>query len=212
MMDLTSMPSLIVFGLGAFHGLNPAMGWLFAVARGMQEGHRAGVWRALGPLALGHALAIAAAVGAALAVGKVLPDDAVRGVAGVTLVGMGVSRLLRQRHPRWGGMRVSASGLTFWSFLVASAHGAGLMVLPLVLGSPGVHAGAPAHHAQASSLPMSGALATLIHGLGYLAATGGLAVLVYEKAGLGALKRFWFNLDVVWAAALVATGTLTVLL
>jgi hypothetical protein len=212
MIELTSMSSFLVFGLGAFHGLNPGMGWLFAVALGMQDGHRAGVWRALGPLALGHALAIAAAVGAALVAGAVLPADAVRGVAGLSLVGMGASRLLRQRHPRWGGMRVSAAGLTFWSFLMASAHGAGLMVLPLVLGSPGVHAEVSVHHAHASSLPMSGALATLIHGLGYLAATGTLAVLVYEKTGLGALRRCWLNLDIVWAAALVVTGTLTVLL
>lgn len=212
MVDLTAMPSFLLFGLGTFHGLNPGMGWLFAVALGMQEGRRAGVWRALGPLALGHALAIAAAVGAALLVGVVLPADTVRGVAGLSLVGFGVSRLLRQRHPRWGGMRVSAAGLTFWSFLMASAHGAGLMVVPIVLGSPGVHADTFAHHVHAASLPMNGALATLIHGLGYLAATAGLAVLVYEQAGLGALKRCWINIDVAWAAALVMTGALTVLL
>jgi hypothetical protein len=109
-------------------------------------------------------------------------------------------------------MRVSASGLTFWSFLMASAHGAGLMVLPLVLGSPGVYADAHAHDAHTASIPLDGAMATLIHGLGYLTATGAVAVLVYEKVGLRTLNRLWFNIDVVWAAALVATGALTVLL
>jgi hypothetical protein len=211
MMDFVASPSLVVFGLGAFHGLNPAMGWLFAVALGMQEGGRAGVWRALVPLALGHVLAIAATIAAAAAIGLVLPEASVRGVAGVSLLALGMSRLLHQRHPRWGRMRVGVAGLTFWSFLMASAHGAGLMVLPLVLGSPVVHATLHADHAAPGSTP-DGVVATLVHGAGYLLATGLVAVIVYEKTGLGLLRRLWFNVDVVWAAALVTTGMLTVLL
>jgi hypothetical protein len=122
-----------LFLLGAFHGTNPGMGWLFAVALGMQEGSRRAVWRALLPLGLGHALAIAAVILLAVLLGVMVPLPALRVPVALTLMGTGVYRLARHCQPRWGGMRVGMVGLTAWSFLMASAHGAGLMVLPVFL-------------------------------------------------------------------------------
>jgi hypothetical protein len=196
---------LALLALGALHGINPAMGWLFAVGAGLQARDRRAVWGALGPLALGHALAIGAAVLLAASLGLVVPPGALRWGVAAVLVGFGVLRLVRHRHVRWGGMRMDARELTVWSFLMASAHGAGLMVLPLVLGAA---PGDAHHHHGADGL---GAAAPLIHTVGYLAVTGVLAVVVYEKVGLRILRRAWLNLDPVWAAALMATGIGTML-
>ena len=113
------------------------MGWLFAVGRGLQERDRRAVWRALGPLAVGHALAIAVAVLLAIALGQMLPLRWLRWIVAAALLAVGVDGLVRHRHVRLGGMRVSARELATWSFLMASAHGAGLMVLPFVLGAAG---------------------------------------------------------------------------
>src|SRR5215467_2646863 len=98
--------------LGAFHGINPAMGWLFAVALGMQENRAAAVWRALVPLGVGHACAIALALLVGVTAGWVIPNDAIRWPIGTVLVLLGIRRLLRQKHPRWGGMRIGILGLT----------------------------------------------------------------------------------------------------
>jgi hypothetical protein len=208
---MTSWGTLVA--LGAFHGINPAMGWLFAVALGMQEQRRGAVIRALVPLGVGHALAVAAAVGAAMAIGDVVPLDWLRWPLAAVLVALGVRGFLRHRHLRWGGMRVSMGGLTIWSFLMASLHGAGLMVVPVFVGMSMSGANPHAHHMQAMQ-PGAGAalLATGLHALGYLVVTAIVALLVFERFGVGFLRRGWFNLDLVWAAALVATGALTVVL
>jgi hypothetical protein len=213
---------LALAALGAGHGLNPGMGWLFAVALGMQEGRARAVWRALGPLALGHALAIGAAVLAAAALGRLLPPAALRWIIGGTLIGLGALRLVRHGHPRYGGMRVGFRELTTWSFLMATAHGAGLMVLPLLVGDPdaGSHPGPSGAHAMhlaaASVMPVSGPLgaglwATAMHTAGYLLVTGLIAVVVYRKLGLRMLGRMWINLDLIWGAALVVTGAVALL-
>jgi hypothetical protein len=208
--------------LGAIHGLNPGMGWLFAVALGLQERDRHAVWRAMAPMAAGHAAAIGAAVAAAAVIGLALPMDALRWAVAVTLLGFGVLRLARHRHPRWAAMRVSRRDLALWSFLMATAHGAGLMALPLVLRatSGATHAG---HHhlapvsrvvASASLVPSTldaGLLATVVHTGGYLAVTVLMAVLVYERLGLRVLRTAWVNLDLVWGVALIGTGVLTAL-
>ena len=132
-MTLSISSGAMLVMLGAYHGINPGMGWLFAVALGMQERRRAAVCRALLPLGMGHALAVGAAVAIAVLAGAVIPIRHLRWpVAGVLLV-LGVSRLFRHHHPRWVGMRVGSGGLTVWSFLMASAHGAGLMVAPIFL-------------------------------------------------------------------------------
>jgi hypothetical protein len=213
---------LTLAALGAGHGLNPGMGWLFAVALGMQEGRTRAVWRALSPLALGHALAVGAAVLAAAALGQLLQPEALRWIVGGLLLGLGVLRLVRHRHPRYGGMCVGFRELTTWSFLMATAHGAGLMVLPFLVGtagggSPSRLAGAHAMHlAQASLVPMSGPLgvgiwATAMHSAGYLLVTGVIAVVVYRKVGLRMLRTMWINLDLIWGGALVVTGAVALL-
>lgn len=198
---------LTVFGLGAFHGLNPGMGWLFAVALGLQEGRRRAVWRAMLPLCAGHALAVAAVVVAAALAGAFVPQPVVQYAVGALLVGLGAWKLVRPRHPRYGGMRVGMVGLTIWSFLMASAHGAGIMVVPAVIG--GSHA---AHEHAAHTAGVEGlgagavALATLLHGAGYLVVTALAAWIVFEKLGVLVLRRAWWNIDVIWAVALIVTG------
>jgi hypothetical protein len=189
-----------LFLLGAYHGMNPGMGWLFAVARGMQEHRARAVAWSLPPIALGHALAIGVVVLIARVAQAALPLAYIRIGVAATLVGLGVYKLIRSRHFRWGGMQVGFRDLTIWSFLMASAHGAGLMVLPVVLAGP------HAHHLAASQGAISGALATLIHTLGYFSVTAAVALLVYQKFGLAMLRRSWFNLDLIWAVALVVTG------
>jgi hypothetical protein len=196
--QLAVWPTL--FLLGAYHGINPGMGWLFAVARGMQEHRtRAVVW-SLPPIALGHALAIGVVVLIAQLAQAALPLTYIRIGVAVTLVGLGVYKLVRSRHFRWGGMQVGFRDLTVWSFLMASAHGAGLMVLPVVLAGP------HAHHMAATQGATSGVSATLVHTLGYLTVTAMAALLVYQKFGLAMLRRSWFNLDLIWAVALAVTG------
>ena len=203
----------MLMALGAFHGINPGMGWLFAVALGMQERRRGAVIRALLPLGAGHALAVAAAVAAALVVGTVVPVGWLRWVVAGVLVSFGALRFVRHRHPHWAGMRVSMGGLTVWSFLMATAHGAGLMVVPVFMGMSMSGAGEHAHHMSAAGAGAGAAfIATGLHAAGYLAVTAFIAVLVFEKLGVGILRRAWINLDVIWAAALMATGTLTLLL
>ena len=203
----------MLLALGAFHGINPGMGWLFAVALGMQERRRAAVLRALVPLGAGHALAVCGAVAAALAIGAVIPAGSLRWPLAVVLVSLGVLRSLRHRHRRWAGMRVSMKGLTLWSFLMATAHGAGLMVVPVFLGMSMTSESGHVHHMGGTESGIGTALlATSVHAAGYLAVTAFIAVLVFEKLGVGILRRAWINLDVIWAAALMATGTLTPML
>jgi hypothetical protein len=203
----------MLMALGAFHGINPGMGWLFAVALGMQERRRGAVLRALMPLGAGHALAVAGAVAGAMVIGAVIPSGSLRWPLAGVLVSLGVLRSFRHRHPRWAGMRVSMGGLTLWSFLMATAHGAGLMVVPVFVGMSMADEGAHAHHMAATGAGVGTALvATGLHAAGYLAVTAFIALLVFEKLGVGILRRAWINLDVIWAAALIATGTLTLML
>ena len=223
---------LALLGLGAFHGINPGMGWLFAVALGLQEQRRAAVLRALVPIALGHALSIGIVVLALVLLQDVIDDAWLRWPVGAMLAAFGAYKLVRARHPRWVGMRVGFADLTLWSFLMATAHGAGLMLAPVLLGwhrgdvhaqhlhhahhAASAGAGAHAEHATviaaAASTPLLGLLATAIHTLGYLIVMAAIAVIVYEKVGLAILRKAWFNLDIVWALALIVTGVLTLAL
>ena len=218
-----TLPWLTLLALGAAHGVNPAMGWLFAVGRGLQDRDRRALWCALGPLAAGHALAIGAALVLASTLGSVLPLGWLRWIVVAALLGVGLDGLRRHRHVRLSGMRVSARELTAWSFLMASAHGAGLMVLPFALDAVVAPPAALHHHgpvlgAQAAPLVAAGfagvnaiaVSATLIHTLGYIGVTVVLAVVVYEKVGLRILRRAWINLNVVWAAAMVGAALLAV--
>jgi hypothetical protein len=209
-MSLSLSSCALLLGLGAFHGINPGMGWLFAVALGMQEQRRAAVWRALLPLGAGHALAVATTVAIALVAGAVMPIGKLRWPVALILIALGVSRFIRHRHFRWVGMRVGMGGLMLWSFLMASAHGAGLMVVPVFL-TMAMAGSMPGGHEMASE-PVTAIFASLLHALGYLLVTAVVALLVFEKLGLGLLRKAWLNLDVVWAAALIGTGVLTVVL
>ena len=211
-----SWPWLALALLGAYHGLNPAMGWLFAVALGLQEQRRSAVVQALPPIALGHATAVLLAV---LVIGVaqiVVPLDVLRYACAGALILFGVYKLLRRRHPRWVGMRVGFGDLTAWSFLMATAHGAGLMLVPVLLrlssDGPGTHA----HSTHADHAAMIGSAMVLgdfavvgIHTLAMFAVMGMVAVLVYEKLGVMILKRAWFNVDLLWAGALVVAGVIT---
>ena len=201
--------------LGAYHGINPGMGWLFAVALGMQEQKGSAVARALVPIALGHALSIGIVVVTAAFLGMALPREAIRYSVAALLFGLGIFSLVRHRHARWVRMQVGFRDLTVWSFLMATAHGAGLMLLPVLLGSGTVEAAdhmAGHHHTSAAASPLAALLATAVHTIAYLAVTGLIAWVVYSKFGLAILRNAWLNLDVVWAAALVVTSVVTLLI
>ena len=206
-------PWLAVFGLGTFHGINPAMGWLFAVALGLQDQKRTAVFRALPPMVVGHALSVGIIIAVVLVARVNLPPRTVKIGAAAILFGFGLYRLLRSRHPNWVGMRVGFGDLTLWSFVMASAHGAGLMLIPFFLPSL---AAAESHHHDAHqmhawafanfSAPYLLITAVVVHTLGYLLTTALVAIVVYEKLGLAILRRAWFNIDLVWMLALMITG------
>ena len=202
-MDLQTMVLL-----GAYHGVNPGMGWLFAVALGLQQRSARGIWRALPPMALGHA----AAVGVVLLIFAVLqlavPLDLLNVFVALLLVTLGLYRLWRHRHPRAGGMLVGFRDLTIWSFLMASAHGAGVMVLPFLMPmSPAVSAASHAHaDHMAAGAATAGMMAVAAHTLSYLVVVTLVAWIVYRWLGLNLLRKAWLNMDWVWAAALVVTG------
>lgn len=201
--------------LGAYHGINPAMGWLFAVALGMQQRSGGAVLAALLPIALGHALSIGVTIGV-LALGwAALPTPwLARGVAALLIL-FGLWKLVRPRHPRWVGMRVGFRDLTAWSFLMATAHGAGLMLLPVfLLGSAAIPHHEHAAHAVAApwlaSMPRWVA-AVGVHTVAMLTTSAAIALVVYYKVGLAMLRRAWLDLDRVWAAAIIASGIVVLL-
>ena len=199
--------------LGAYHGINPGMGWLFAVALGMQEKNSRAVWRALPPLAVGHGLAIGAVVALAGLAQWVFSLSIVKIAVAVILGAFGLYRLARHWHPRGSGMQVGFGDLTLWSFLMASAHGAGFMLLPFLFEfSP--HDGHGEMQLATSAVlgAGTGLSAVVLHTAGYLMVTGLAAWIVYEKLGLALLRKAWLNLDLLWAFALLATAGLTLLL
>lgn len=198
--------------LGVYHGVNPGMGWLFAVALGMQEQSGKAVAKALVPIALGHALAIGVVVLTTALLQMALPLMVIRYSVAAILVGLGIFCLVGHLHPRWVRMQVGFRDLTAWSFLMGSAHGAGLMVLPVLMGGSAVEASDQMighNHIAAVTSPLSGMLATVVHTTAYLAVTGILASVVYRKLGLALLRKTWFNFNLVWGAALVAAGLST---
>jgi hypothetical protein len=209
-------PWVLMALLGAYHGLNPAMGWLFAVGLGLQDRSRRAVLQALAPIALGHELALALVVVLVLGLGLLADPASLRvGAAGV-LIAFGAFRLLRPRlHPRWVRFRVNRRELAWWSFLMSSAHGAGLMVVPVLLGAGPEGAGASDGHDHVEELGLQGAsvvegaLALVLHVGAMVLVMGVVAVLVYEKLGVAFLRRSWVNTDGIWAASFVAAGLLT---
>ena len=207
-------PWVLVALLGAYHGLNPAMGWLFAVALGMQEGDRRAVLRALPPIAVGHEASIVLAAALVLGLG-LLADTAVLHMgAGIALFVFGIFRFVKPRaHFRWVKAQVSRGELAWWSFLMSTAHGAGLMVAPVLIGAGAGTAEAQDHAiaaAQEQGLSLLGSgVAVVLHVGAMLAVMGLLAVLVYDRWGLSVLRKGWVNLDAVWAGAFVLAGVIT---
>jgi hypothetical protein len=205
---------LTLAALGAYHGLNPAMGWLFAVSQGMQHRSRRAVLRALAPIALGHELSIALVVALALGAAAVVDPSTLRIGAAAVLLAFGAFRFAKPRaHPRWTTMRVNRRELTLWSFLMSSAHGAGLMVAPLLIGLGGAQAASAHEHAELglisdASLLVSGA-AIALHVAAMALVMGVVAIVVYEKLGLEVLRRAWLNTDRLWAGTFVMAAGLT---
>jgi hypothetical protein len=199
--------------LGAYHGLNPAMGWLFAVALGMQERDRRAVLRALPPIAVGHEASVLVAAALVLGLGLLADTSALHMGAGIALVVFGVFRFVKPRaHFRWVKARVTRGELAWWSFLMSTAHGAGLMIAPVLIGA-GAEAEAQDHtlaavEEQGMSLVGSG-VAALLHVGAMVVVMGVIAVLVYDRWGVRVLRRTWVNLDGVWAGAFVLAGVVT---
>ena len=205
---------LTLVALGAYHGLNPAMGWLFAVSQGLQHRSRKAVLQALWPIALGHELSIALVAALALGAAAVVEPSTLRIGAAALLLAFGIFRFAKPRaHPRWTTMRVNRRELTLWSFLMSSAHGAGLMVAPLLIGLGGAQAASAHEHAELAllsdaSLLISGA-AIAVHVAAMALVMGVVAVVVYEKLGLEILRRAWVNTDKLWAGTFVLAAGLT---
>ena len=203
-------PWLVLALLGAYHGLNPAMGWLFALALGLQEKRRSAVLRALLPIALGHATAIGTTILLLRFAEQILPLRTLKWGIAAILFTLGIYRIFRASHPRGAGMRVGGRELFVWSFLMASAHGAGLMVVPVLLAQPMIGMTHTMVATMPGSLPPLAmsliALAVLVHTAALLIVAGVLAVLFfesYEKVGLKLLRHTWLNFDLIWAFALL---------
>jgi hypothetical protein len=210
----SAWPWIAVAALGAYHGLDPSMGWLFAVALGLQERRRSKVIWALGPIAIGHLVSIAAVVAIIGGLRLFFAIDYLRPIGAAALILFGLFRFVWPRaHPRWVAMRVNAPELALWSFLMASAHGAGLMLFPILIGMTPSTAHAHQMAAFCGTNTIAQAIAVvLVHTGAMIAVTGTIAILVYEWVGLAILRNAWINLDTIWAGALVAAGVLSLAL
>jgi hypothetical protein len=194
---------------GLYHGINPGMGWPLAVAAGLMEKSPRAVLSALVPLSVGHLLAmLLVLLPFALLIALVEWQRPIQAGASLLVIAFGLARLLRPRHPR-ALARIPPTQLGLWSFAVAIAHGAGLMILPLYLGlcqPSGIHDG---HEAAASVVNQNLAMAlsvALVHTAAMISAGGCLAWLVYRYLGVRFVARSWFNLETVWAVSLVLVG------
>jgi hypothetical protein len=209
-----SWPWILLALLGAYHGLNPAMGWLFAVALGMQERSRNAVLRSLVPIAIGHECSIALVAALVLGLGLLADSTSLHLGAGAALIAFGIFRFAKPRaHPRWTTMRVNRRELTWWSFLMSSAHGAGFMIAPVLIGAGTVSAQASDHEIEhvrmvTTSVPAS-AVGLLLHVGTMLVVMAAVSLLVYEKVGVAVLRKAWLNTEWLWAGAFVAAGLLT---
>jgi hypothetical protein len=202
-------PWLLLAGLGAFHGLNPAMGWLFAVALGLNRNSRRTVLVSLIPIAIGHTVSIAVVAIAVVLLGLIVDQRVLEMAAGVVLLGWATYHAAYgHRHRVRVGMTTGMTGLGIWSFLMATAHGAGLMLLPVVI--PLCLSVSPA-----KELTAAGSLPTVLAAIGthmaaMLAVILVIAVSVYDWLGLSFLRRGWINFDFIWIAALALTGIILI--
>jgi hypothetical protein len=209
---VNAWPWIALAGLGAWHGLNPGMGWLFAVSLGLQNRSRVAIFQAICAIALGHAVSVVAVIALAFFAGRYIPTNWFSVAAALLLAGMGAWRLLRGRHPRWVGMRVGFRDLTWWSCLMASAHGAGLMLLPLFLVRGGAWCRSPLSPGDGPAARFGGFWDSLpgicLHSVSQFVTAGIVAWLVYDFIGLGILRKSWFNVDLVWSFSLILAGLL----
>ncbi|MBN9087065.1 MAG: hypothetical protein J0J01_09170 [Reyranella sp.] len=195
-------PWLMLAGLGAFHGLNPAMGWLFSVALGLHRGSRRVVWLSLLPIGLGHALSVASVALLFVLAGTLIDGTIVRIAAGITLIAWAIYRWhFRSRHRVRVGLKTGLMGLGLWSFLMATAHGAGLMLWPALM--PLCF---PSGRAPDSGPLLPAVLGVGVHTLAIVAVTATIAITVYEWIGVEILRRAWINLDAIWMLALATAG------
>jgi len=208
-------PWAAVAALGAYHGIDPSMGWLFAVALGLQERSRAKVLWSLGPIAIGHLTSIAAVVAIIGGLRFFVAIDFLRPLGAAVLIGFGIFRFIWPRaHPRWVAMRVNPAELALWSFIMASAHGAGLMLFPILLGMT-PHSAHSAHQmaaARAAHTMWQAVAVVIVHTGAMVVVMGAIAIVVYDYVGLAILRSAWINLDTIWAGALVAAGVLSIVI
>ena len=201
-------PWLALVLLGAWHGLNPGMGWLFSVALGLQQRSRIAVFAALAPIGLGHALAIGLVVFVVYVIGAVIPYRWLQIGCAVTLLGIAWWKFHRLRHPNWVGMCVNFWDLTLWSWLTMSAHGHRVMVVPVLLGAKSVFCGTDPSGINAihSIQPLIATAAVAVHTASHLLVSGFIAWMVYDFIGLAVLRRSWINLDFIWCFSLLGAA------
>jgi hypothetical protein len=201
---------IAVAALGTFHGLNPAMGWLFAVALGLYRRSRRVVLLSLVPIALGHALAAGSMLMAGLSLGMVIDRTVLNQVCGTLLIGWAAWHALRGHRMRpVVGMQTGFAGLTIWSFVMAGSHGAGLMLIPALM---------PICSALSNATGLAGAgtgstatiavIALCVHSVTMLLTTGVIALAVYDHFGVAGLRTRWFNFDLLWTGTLATCGVI----
>jgi hypothetical protein len=220
-------PIFTMMAFGAYHGLNPGMGWLFALSVGLQNRSDRAIWSSLLPIAAGHASSLALVAGLVFVSAHYISTPMLQITTALILIGFGIYKVFNYyRHPRWVGMQVGVRDLTWWSFLMATAHGAGLMIAPLILTMA-----LPCIGAETSSMAMTGehmhmaiaqvdaaigadlsiVLGILMHTLAMLAVMALVAWFVYKRFGLKILRSHWINFDLIWAAALLIAGVVALL-
>lgn len=223
------IPWLAMIGFGAYHGLNPGMGWLFALSVGLQRQNERAIWLSLLPIAAGHAASLVLVAVLVIAGAQFLSTSMLEIATALTLLGFGLYKIVNYyRHPRWVGMKVGMRDLAWWSFLMAVAHGAGLMIAPFLLGmtaEAGDHAAHTAHAASTaaaatSTAPVAAAtlssglqmlLSVTVHTASMLGVMALVAWVVYKRFGLAILRQRWVNFDLIWAAALLIVGGIALL-
>jgi hypothetical protein len=204
-----------VIASGLYHGLNPGMGWPLAVSAGLMQRSPRALFAALWPLTLGHMLAmLLVLLPFSLLIALVQWQREVQVGASVLVIAFGIFRFVNRRHPRVLA-RIKPTQLALWSFAVAVAHGAGLMLVPIYLGLCGA-ADLNAEHVAASALIRGdiamAVLVSIVHSIAMIPAGGVLAWLVYRYLGLKFVSLSWFNLDATWAVSLILVGSISLAL
>jgi hypothetical protein len=188
------------------------MGWPLAVSAGLMERSSRALVLALWPLSVGHLLAmLVVLLPFGLLVAVVEWRQQIQIGASLLVIGFGILRLVNRRHPR-ALARIRPTQLGLWSFAVAIAHGAGLMLVPIYLGLCQAADLDRGHEAAAALIDANldmAALVSVVHSVAMIAAGGFLAWLVYRHLGLKFVSRSWFNLDATWAFSLVFVGALS---